>query len=58
MGDCYCFSIHMDFHGMFLAYNYILYLNAEALIDNPQQHYKNQKEFSYEAAFVSPILYL
>ena len=43
---------------MFLAYNYILYLNAEALIDNPQQHYKNQMEFSYEAAFVSPILYL
>ena len=43
---------------MFLAYNCILYLNAEALIDNPQQHYNNQMEFSYEAAFVSPILYL
>ena len=29
---------------MFLTYNYILYLNA-----------RNQREFRYQAAFVSPI---
>ena len=43
---------------MFLAYNYVLYFNAEALIDNPQQHRRNHMEIRYQAEFVSPILYL
>ena len=46
---------------MFLAYNYVLYFNAvliKALIDNPQQHRRNQMEIRYQAEFVIPILYL